>query len=159
MVHGCHKYKDWPKRHQATGPAQRGWYVVEFTQASAAVSACQNLTLRGVQTSLSDPHKPAVPRKKRVGRSENIEMQERGALLGSSQKSKKVEEKPKDKDQRSFCAHHKRYPKTSCLVPTLYWWVLLLTTAVMVPVLTYVVAVMFDLKVFKVKVCVPCRVY
>jgi len=155
VVHGCHKYQEWPKRHLATRGAQRGWYVVEFTQASAAVSACQNLTLRGVQTSLSDPHKPAVPRKKKLGKFENIEMQERGALLGNSPKNEKGDEKPKDKDQRSFCAHHRRYPKTSCLVPTLYWWVLLLTTAVMVPVLTYVVAVMFDLKVFKYPRSVP----
>jgi len=154
VVHGCHKYQEWPKRHQATRNA-RGWYVVEFTQASAAISACQNLTLRGVETSLSDPHKPVVPRKKKVGRSENIEMIEKGALLGNPKTSDKNDEKPKDKDQRSFCAHHKRYPKTSCLVPTLYWWVLLLTTAVMVPVLTYVVAVMFDLQVFKYPRSVP----
>ena len=92
------------------------------------------------------------PAQKNPDEKEN-KKQENGSDTGNSLKSEEKEEKSRDNFQRSFCAHHRRYPKTSCKLPVLYWWVLLLTTAVMVPVMTYVVATMLNRRVMM--VCVP----
>lgn len=81
------RYKDWRKPNKTDtnttdNKSTDGWFVVEYTQASYAVKACQNLSLRGIRAYLKDPHAPKkVPRRRQAGggggannRSENIPM-------------------------------------------------------------------------------------
>lgn len=158
-VRSCNLYKEWADKkrdrvQREPGKGANSWYTVEFTQSKDAAKAKKNMNLRGVTATLKDPF--AVPKSKRRRNDDEVPLRNMNGGVEAPAVEEEDGEKKKNAEQkhRGFLAHHRKYPKTACRIPVLYWWTVLAVAAVMSPVLAYFAASTFSLNVFKVgQVC------
>ncbi|XP_078492068.1 uncharacterized protein LOC100180590 [Ciona intestinalis] len=151
-----------------------GWWIVDYSYSGDAANAKQYLELQDIEATFDDPG----ARKPREGSSnslkvrtansntnknnhdEVIEMNDINTGNGSPERNPLIEQQPETENKSrventGFWKHFRQHPKTTCNFPNLYWWILLTTSFISIPVITIVIADAMKLDVFRTPRAVP----
>jgi len=137
-VTDCSTYDDWCNKIGRKGGKMSDWFVVHFVDDMDAVKAAEHMELRGIEVSLQDPFDR-----------EDVEKKVDKDMLMVDLKNKKVFKDVEEEEVKTFFSHLKKYPKKTCGILDIVWWIMLSVLVLSSPLIAYTVANQFNLSIFK----------
>ena len=171
VVKKCMPYREWNRR--STSDVD-DWWVTHFSSRKEAKGAFESMKGLGVDARLTDPFfasklyvPPTSPNhtSSNLNRNDTVEPCDNEATSfirrpsrpsnsdSSANSWSDQSSLPLDKDVSSShncCKHFLKHPKTICYLPNLFWHILAVFALIALPVITYMLAGMLHLDVYRV---------